>query len=196
MDQARGVDVKQRTDHVRRDLLDTAAQPVCDLADRNLVGERAHDELLQRAQLLGLGDVLEQREDVLDLALPVAEGIDAGADPDLLAVLVIGEHLELAAVAAIHQALDELRNGLAIGVAAGDQPPRTAALGFLAGVAEQRREGGIDVDDVLIGVGDEHRAVGLVGDGVEKPDPDAALGVRGDVAREHHLMGHAATCNG
>jgi hypothetical protein len=99
-------------------------------------------------------------------------------------------------VATLHQALDELRNGLAIGVAAGEQAPGTAALGFLAGVAEQRREGGIDVDDALVGVGDEHRAVGLVGDGVEKPDPDAAFGVRGDVAREHDAIGNAATCNG
>lgn len=64
---------------------------VGDLADRHLVGERAHDELLERAQLLGLGDVLEQRKGVLDPALPVAEGIDPGADPDFLAVLGIDE---------------------------------------------------------------------------------------------------------
>ena len=31
---------------------------------------------------------------------------------------------------------------------------------------------------------------------MEKPDSDAAIGVRGDVAREHDAMGHAATCNG
>ncbi|MEY9794977.1 hypothetical protein ABH984_002992 [Bradyrhizobium ottawaense] len=59
MDQARGIDMEQRTDDVGRDLLDATAQPVGDLADRHLVGERAHDELLQRAQLLGFGDVLE-----------------------------------------------------------------------------------------------------------------------------------------
>ena len=192
MNQSGGIDMEQRrADDVGRDLLDTAAQPVGDLGDRHLVGERAHDELLQRAQLPGFGDVLEQREDVFDAALLVAEGVDPGADPDLLAVLVVSERLDLAAPSAMHQALDELRDGLAIGVAAGEQLGRAAALGFAAGVAEQRREGGIDVTDILLDVGDDHHAIGLVGDRVEQPDPDATLGIGGDVAREHDVMGCA-----
>ena len=101
MNQSGGIDMEQRADDVGRDLFDTAAQPVGDLGDRHLVGERAHDELLQRAQLPGFGDVLEQREDVFDAALLVAEGVDPGADPDLLAVLGVNERLDLAAPAAV-----------------------------------------------------------------------------------------------
>ncbi len=196
MDQAGGIDMKQRADDIGRDLLDAAAQPVGDVGDGDLVGERAHDELLERAQLPGLGDVIEQREDVLNPALLVAEGVEPGADPDLLAVLVVDQRLDLAAPAAGHQALEELCDGLAIGMAAGDELARAASLGLLAGIAEQGRERRIDVDDVLLDVGDNHRAVGLVGDGVEQPDPGAAFGIGGDVAREHDAMGRAVDGRG
>jgi hypothetical protein len=49
----------------------------------------------------------------------------------------------------------------------------------------------VNADDVLLGVGDDHHAVGLVGNGVEKPDPHTALGLRGDVAGEHDVMDRA-----
>lgn len=191
MDQSGGIDVKQRADDIGSDLLDAAAQPVGDLGDRHLVGERAHVELLERAQLLGLGDVFEQREDVPDPALLVAKRVDPGADPDLLAVLVVDQHLGLAAPATMRQALDEPGNGVAIGMAACDELACAAPFSLVAGVTEQRRERRINVDDVLFDIGDDDRAVGLVGDGVEQPDPDAALGIGGDVAREHDVMGCA-----
>ncbi|MHC2316226.1 hypothetical protein ACVMHW_001555 [Bradyrhizobium diazoefficiens] len=91
----------------------------------------------------------------------------------------------------MHQTLDEFGDGLAIGVATGDELARAATFGLLAGIAEQRSERRIDVDNVLLGVGDDHHAVGLVGDGVEKRDPRTALGLRGDVACEHDAMDRA-----
>lgn len=54
----------------------------------------------------------------------------------------------------------------------------------------------MDVADVLLGVGDDHRAVGLVGDGVEKRNPCTALGLRGDVAGEHDVMDRAINGRG
>jgi hypothetical protein len=48
MNQSAGVDVEQRGDHVGRDLLDPPAKPVGDVGDRDFIGQRVHDQLLQR----------------------------------------------------------------------------------------------------------------------------------------------------
>src|SRR5260370_32581853 len=98
MNQAAGVDVEQRGDDVGRDLLDAAAKPVGDIGQGDFIGQCVHDQLLQRPQLPGLGDIGQQGENVFDPAAGVAERLDVGRDPDLVAVLVVGEDFLLAAV--------------------------------------------------------------------------------------------------
>jgi hypothetical protein len=47
MNQATGVDVQQRGNHVRCDLLDAPAKPVGNFGQGDFIGQRAHDQLLQ-----------------------------------------------------------------------------------------------------------------------------------------------------
>ena len=63
MNQPAGVDMEYRGNHVRRDLLDAPAKLIGDIRNREFIGQRAHDQLLQRAQLLGLGDIGQERAD-------------------------------------------------------------------------------------------------------------------------------------
>ena len=138
MNQSAGIDVKQRGNDIGRDLLDAAAKPVGDIGDRDFVGQRAHDQLLQRAQLLGLGDVGQQREDVLDPPALVAERLDVGRYPDLVAVLVVGEDFLLAAGFVIDPAPQPCQRP-AVGIPAHQQFVRLPALRFLDRIAEHRR---------------------------------------------------------
>ncbi len=48
MNQSGGVDVENRGNDIGRDLLDTPAKLVGDIRDRNFIGQRVHDQLLQR----------------------------------------------------------------------------------------------------------------------------------------------------
>ncbi len=47
-----GIDVQHRSDDIRRNDFDAPAKPVGNLGERKFVGQRAHDQLLQRPQLL------------------------------------------------------------------------------------------------------------------------------------------------
>ena len=97
MNQPAGIDVKQRGNDIRRDLLDTPAKPVGDIRNRNFIGQRVHDQLLQRAQLPGLGDVGQNRAHVFDVPAGIAERLQVRLDPDFVAVLVVAEDFRFAA---------------------------------------------------------------------------------------------------
>ena len=85
--QAVEIDMQHRSDDIRSNGFDAPAKLVGNLGDREFVGQRAHDQLLQRPQLLVLADIAQQGEYVLDAAAIVAERLDRGRDPDLIAVL-------------------------------------------------------------------------------------------------------------
>ena len=86
-----GIDMQHRSDDIRRNGFDAPAKLVGNLGDREFVGQRAHDQLLQRPQLLVFADIGQQGEDVLDPSARVAERLDDGRDPDFIAVLVVGQ---------------------------------------------------------------------------------------------------------
>src|SRR5579863_6340532 len=129
MNKALGVDMEQRGNDVRRDLLDSSAKLIGDFRNRNFVGKRRHDQLLQRPQLPAFGDVGQQRDDVLDLATRIAKRLDVGPEPDLFAVRVVGKDFLVDAAFALDAALQPLQYG-AIGVWPGDQLINLPALGL------------------------------------------------------------------
>ena len=183
MNQSAGVDVEQRGNDIGRDLLDTPAKLVGDIRNRDFIGQRAHDQLLQRPQLLGLGDIGQQGEHVLDPPAPVAERLDVGRDPDLVAVLVVGEDFLLAATFLADPASQPCQRP-AVGMATDKQLDRLPPLRFLDRVPEHSGKRGVDIDDPQIVVGDDNRAVGPVGDQCEQRQPFSSFDLGGDVPNE------------
>ena len=96
-----GIDVQHRGNDIGRNGFDPPAQLVGNFGERKLVGQRAHDQLLQRPQLLVFADIAQQGEYVFDAPAIVAERLDSRRDPDLVAVPVVGE--DFLAVAAVRR---------------------------------------------------------------------------------------------
>ena len=181
MNQSAGVDIEQRGHHVRCDLLDAPAQLVGYLANRDFVGQRAHDELLQRPQLLAFGDVGQQAEHVFDLPALVAKRLDGGRDPDLVAIFVVDEDFLFAAGFDIDPA-PQLCQRPAVGMPAHDEFAGPPSLGLLDRVSEHRGKRRVGIDDLEIAIGDDDGAVGLVGDQFEHGHPFAAYDLPGDIS--------------
>ena len=99
-----GIDVQHRSDDIGCDGFDAPAQLVGDLGQWKFVGQRPHDQLLQRPQLLVFGGIGQQGEDVLDPSAGVAERLDHGRDPDFIAVLVVGQHFLFSAAVIVDSA--------------------------------------------------------------------------------------------
>ena len=68
--------MQHRGNDIGRNGFDPPAQLVGNLGDRKLVGQRAHDQLLQRPQLLVFADIAQQGEYVFDAPAIVAERLD------------------------------------------------------------------------------------------------------------------------
>ena len=186
-----GIDVQHRSDDIGRDDFDAPAKLVGNLGERKFVGQRAHDQLLQRPQLLGFADIGQQREDVFDPSAVVAERFDDGRDPDFVAVPVVGQDF-LFSAAVIADSAAQPRQRLAVGESAGKQLVRLPPLRFLGRVSEHSGEGGVGIDDLQLAIGDDDGAVGLVGHQIEQRDPLASFDLGGDVTNEDHVIGSAA----
>ena len=191
MNQPVEIDVQHRRDDIGRNDFDAPAKLVGNLGDRQFVGQRPHDQLLQRPQLLVLGDIGQQGEYVLDAPAIVAECLDGGRDPDLVAVPVVGQNLVLVAAAGADP-VAQPEQGLAVGQSSGEQPVGLLSLRLCGRVSEHSGERRIGIDDAQVAVGDDDGAGGLVGHQVQKCDPLAPLDLGGDVANKDHIAASAA----
>ena len=161
-----GIDVQQRSDDIRRNDFDAPAQLVGNLGQWKLVGQRAQDQLLQRPQLLFLADIAQQGENVFDTPATVAEGPDRGRDPDLVAVLVVGEDF-LPVAASFADPAAQPEQGLAAGERPGEQLVGLPSLRFLGRIPEHAGERRIGIDDAQVAIGEDDGAGGLVGNQVQ-----------------------------
>ncbi|OIQ65295.1 hypothetical protein GALL_531480 [mine drainage metagenome] len=128
--------MQQRGHDIRRDLLNTPAKLIGDIRNRDFIGQCVHDQLLQRAQLPGLGDIGQEGAHVLDPPAIVAERSYVGRDPDFVAVLVVAEDFLLAATTFIIDHAPQPGHRLAVGVPAHKQIVRLPAFRFLERVPE------------------------------------------------------------
>ena len=186
-----GIDVQHRSDDIGCDGFDAPAKLVGNLGQRKLVGQRAHDQLLQRPQLLVFADIAHQGEYVLDSPASVAERLDRGRDPDLVAVLVVGENF-LPVAASIADPEAQPAQGLAVCQPSGEQLVGLPSLRFRGRVSEHSGERRVGIDDAQVTIGDDDGARGLVGHQVQKHDPLAPFDLGGDVANKDHVTASAA----
>ncbi len=182
--------MQHRSDDIRCNGFDAPAKPVGNLGDREFVGQRAHDQLLQRPQLLVFADIAQQGEHVFDAAAIVAECLDRGRDPDLIAVLVAGENFLLVA-APIADPASQPEQGLAVGQRSGEQLIGLPSQRFRGRISEHSGERRIGIEDAQVTIGDDDGAGGLVGHQVQKRDPLAPLDLGGDVANKDHVVASA-----
>jgi len=178
--------MKHRRHDVGRDLLDPPAQPVTDFGNRHFVRKRGHDQLLQGAQLPALANVGQQRKDIAELPLAVADGLDVRGHPDFVAVLVVDEELFLGPVLFVERA-SQLSQRLAIGVAADQQVACPASFRFIGSVTEQVLESGVGVDGLQLAIRHDDAAVAAIGELLEQRQPVALLDLARDIAHEQDM---------
>ncbi len=70
------VHMQHRRDDIGRDGFDAVAEIADHIHDRHVIGEIFQHMMLQRMDLLALGDVVEHRDQMLDLAGFVAACVD------------------------------------------------------------------------------------------------------------------------
>ena len=183
--------MQHRSDDIRCDGFDAPAKLVGNLGDRQFVGQRAHDQLLQRPQLLVLADIAQQGEYVFDASAIIAKRLDGGRDPDLIAVPVVGENFLLVA-AAVADPAAQPEQGLAVGQRSDKQLVGMPSLHFRGRVSQHSGERRVGIDDAQVAIGDDDGAGGLVGHQVQKRDPLAPFDLGGDVANKDHIAASAA----
>jgi hypothetical protein len=154
--------MQDRADHVGGELLDLAAELVGDGGDRHVGGQRRHDQLLQRAQLLVLPDVAEQADQIFDLAARVAVRLDVRRGPDLAARLVIDQQVLLDALR-VDDALLQPVDHLGVGAGPDEELLDILAEHLLRAVAEDAGKGRVGIEDLQLVIGDDDGAVAAVG---------------------------------